>query len=340
MNVDTDWHYRLFFSVDIENSTAYKYSKISKNINETTKADVLDWLWGIEFKEFVTFFSDEFQKNNEKYTSDTKDLAISYKDIEIWKLLGDEIIFVVEIKDVRAVLWHVLAFRRTIANYNGRKLIKNKANFKCKGTIWGAGFPLNNFPLQGLSSNETLDNRFLKQRNQLLEHEYIGANIDAGFRLAKFATPRKLIISIEIAYFLSKAWSVQETLDVATDMSFPEIIYEGRHILKGIFNNNAYPVFSLDLRFDACESEDKWLKNNNYCTCKELLEFCEYFFEKDLFFSKPFVFNDVAEICDEVPPEMSEKRSTIISLLETNKQDEEEGTNIPNDDSENLKLVK
>lgn len=323
--IDSEWHYRVFFSVDIENSTSFKYSKVFKSCDESSNVKNSEWLWGAAFRDFFDSFIDIFFTKNEKIVAEQKINGIEFQNLEIWKFMGDEIIFVVELTDVRAVLWHVYAFKNAIKDYNENN-IDGKANLKCKGTVWGAGFPINNFPFD--EGNDCSENVVLAEKNKLLKKEYVGVNIDAGFRLSKFSTPRNLVISIEIAFFLSKSWNVQKDSDSLRNFQFPKIKYRGKEILKGIFFNNPYPVFFIDLLYQVPPHEDKWLCSEIVCEPNEIDAFCTHFFEKTTFFSTPFIANDKSEACSTVPPEMEKRRNVLIDGMKSLKYDAgENGTN-------------
>lgn len=310
--IDTAWHYRLFFSVDIENSTSFKYSKIFKAKDDSRDVKSADWQWGAVFRDFFDSFIDAFFTKNRKNIQDQKPNGIDFHELEIWKFLGDEIIFVVDITDVRAVLWHVYAFKNAIKFYNGIEN-KGKDNLRCKGTIWGAGFPINNFPLG--SKDTTSEDDFIQKKNEILKREYVGANIDAGFRLTKFSSPRNMVVSIEVAYFLSMSWNSQKGNDATEDKCFPKMKYSGMKILKGIFFNNPYPVFFVDLQYQVPPFEDHWLGLERECQPDEIIDFCKHYFDKATFFSTPFIADDKSGVCGTVPQELEDRRQKLIEGL-------------------------
>lgn len=320
--IDTAWHYRIFFSVDIEDSTSFKYSKIFKTRDDCNDATSADWQWGAVFREFFDSFIDAFFSRNKTFADEHSKNGIDFQELDIWKFLGDEIIFVVEVTDVRAVLWHVLAFKNAIKFYNENEK-DCKGGLKCKGTIWGAGFPINNFPLGSNDYSEGSD--IIAKKKSALKNEYVGANIDAGFRLTKFSSPRNMVISIEIAYFVSKSWVTQPSPETMVDRRFPSMKYDGMKTLKGIFFNKPYPVFYIDLQYQVPPHEDKWLGTNVECEPKDVIDFCQHFFEKATFFSEPFIANDKAEVCNKIPPEMRDRRDALENGLKMQDYDPRKG---------------
>ena len=73
------------------------------------------------------------------------------------------------------------------------------------------------------------------------EHfDFVGPLIDIGFRLSKFASLRKFVISADLA------WLITAQGDAA--MPFH---YDGRESLKGVLNDQPYPIFWIDCNDDG-----------------------------------------------------------------------------------------
>jgi len=90
-----------------------------------------------------------------------------------------------------------------------------------KGTGWLAGFPVMNSVMPG---------------DSVSHFDFLGSSIDIGFRLSRFASPRKFIFSVELAYVLSAPGKLIEN----------GFRYHGKEILKGVLANRPYPIFWLD----------------------------------------------------------------------------------------------
>ena len=188
---------RLFLSADLAGSTAFKqnYSAVE---------------WQLFFKGFY----------NQLPAYVEKEFALDSHRLALWKTIGDEIVFSAELKSAEDAGRMIEAFRRGAASY--RKDITTPArglDLKCAG--WTAGFPLGNLevPLRG--------------EGGLVD--YIGPGMDIGFRLVKEASPRRLMLSVELAYILS--------LPAFDD---PEIRV-GRSVeLKGVGKGHRYPALWLD----------------------------------------------------------------------------------------------
>jgi len=72
--------------------------------------------------------------------------------------------------------------------------------------------------------------------------DFLGKDIDAGFRIAKNASTDRFTSSLELGFLLSKA-SLQ-------DMFSGRFTYHGRETFKGVIRNQPYPVISIDTERD------------------------------------------------------------------------------------------
>ena len=174
----TDWRWklRLFASADIVGSTAYKASQPS--------SATPDWasVFREFFREFPVFVENHYSKLPEKHTSCAETL-------KPWKFLGDEILFVAELKSCNEALSHISVLRDSISEFPKSEWISKKIPLKLKGAAWLAGFPVTNTEFRISSEQDS-------------PLDFIGPSIDLGFRIAKFAEPRKLIISADLALLL------------------------------------------------------------------------------------------------------------------------------------------
>jgi hypothetical protein len=103
--------------------------------------------------------------------------------------------------------------------------------------------------------------------------DYVGPSIDVGFRLGGLASPRRMTLSLELA------WVWAEFL-TACDDSPAHIIplrYDDRHDLKGV--SFPYPVFWLDVLHneDVTAAEDQMRRDSNQPSAAEVTRFCEVF---------------------------------------------------------------
>lgn len=164
---------------------------------------------------FYTSFEDEFVGDG----------------VQLWKYNGDEILFYAKITSWSEALKHVKKFRDVIEKNNNSS--ENK--YPVKGTIWTAGFPIRNFILrQPVVKNSLID--------------FIGPDIDLGFRIASLANRERIAISPELALGLLNETSNSRDIDWH---------FYGRKDLKGIVEDGGIPVVFISSTKDAETLLDK-----------------------------------------------------------------------------------
>ncbi len=235
----------LFFSFDIVNSTAYK------TVNYYGWAQVLN----LVFKKLR-------EKVNQKINS-----------AELWRILGDEAIFIVKIREendlgeyVKIIFKIMLEIIEELKKGNffksdDRNLMKLQNILSLKAAAWIAVVNnVGNIEDDKISLQEG-DNIFEKYQSQDGNSifEFLGNDIDTGFRVASQTQEGRLALSYELAYLIS-----QKTQDA----SYLYIITYKR--LKGVWKDKLYPViwyhnpnayekltkFEDSFTFDACDKNE------------------------------------------------------------------------------------
>ncbi|WP_267424918.1 hypothetical protein [Methylobacterium sp. GC_Met_2] len=166
---------------------------------------------------------------------------------QVWKTVGDEIIFCIRLVHSQHMGRCVWAFIRTLEYYS-RFLEASKIELDVKGVAWTAAFPAPNITVPialkhvevdaspiGLQDHEPIEQEGDKEPSRF---EFLGKEIDAGFRVAKNASSDRLALSLEAAYLLSDICALGDYTFVFT--------YEGREALKGVIGGRPYPVISID----------------------------------------------------------------------------------------------
>ncbi|TGM12094.1 hypothetical protein EHQ81_13535 [Leptospira selangorensis] len=232
----------LFLSADIVGSTEYK------NKSKTQNA----WL-----RFFTTFYKD-FPTTFLRKLEEVRD-PNSYKP-EVWKSLGDEIIFKVEIKKHEEAQEIVKAFACAVFDYSASI---REESLSLKGSAWIAGFPV-------------INAEFATETNSKNVMDFIGPQMDIGFRIGKYASELKFIISVELLILLAE-----------TSSTFFKFHLEEPQILKGVLNQKPYPILWI--------KNDKAKENRlnslmklylNHCETSDLNEYCREFL---LSAGKPFM---------------------------------------------------
>jgi len=258
---------RLFLSVDVVGSTAFKH--------QSQYTDSQGWL--DFFVSFYTSFPDILAELTADYVKE-KNLN-SFEVPTFWKALGDELVFAVVLKR-RVDAGHYLcvfrqALRRVVRHYT---MGSQPLPINFKGAAWLAGFPVGNAAIPILDGEQKSD------------YDYVGPLIDVGFRLGKYASPRKLVVSVDLAALLLKEGS-------NLSLCFTE-----KQSLKGVLKDREYPIIWVDCIDDddqnnepaarRCRAEDDLLHSKQYQP-NQLLKYCLAYIEeigKPL--RVPFIEND------------------------------------------------
>ncbi|MDR2170543.1 MAG: hypothetical protein LBP59_10410 [Planctomycetaceae bacterium] len=288
---ENSWCLCIFFSVDFEGSTAYKVEA------RQTQGDD-DWC--STFKSFYINFPLQFLQQYDILDGH----PFTYKPLHpaLWKFVGDEILFYAPLTDSRQTLEHIRAFYQTIADYN---IVLSKQDIKprCKGTVWVAGFPVNNriILIPNYASNAIKPDDY--------SVDFVGISIDCGFRLTKFATSGKLVVSLDLLWMLADSLVSERSI---THFAFirSKIRYAGRSELKGVFSGKPYPVFWISM-FSDNTIEGKW-ENATFCDCDSILKFCDEIASSTKSdFIKPFIAGNKAENFQYIPIEFEQQRNII-----------------------------
>lgn len=212
----------LFFSFDVVNSSLYK------TINYNGWASVL-----------ISLF-----KKIQKIVKDSIDNA------ELWRVLGDEAIFIVRIHKEDEIYQCIdiindilISIVNDLRNGNmfenlayftkaERDLMKKQNIISLKGAAWIAVVSKMGSDRTGTINGEyeNISAQFSASDRYKI-FEFLGNDIDTGFRIAKETTERRLVISFELAYILSKRTECLSKLFIIT--------YKR---LKGVWKDKLYPI--------------------------------------------------------------------------------------------------
>lgn len=208
----------LFFSFDIVNSTMYK---------------ALTGNWPLVIRSLLEDIRSRVHR------IDT--LLASY----LWRVIGDEMIFVLPIQSETVLVDAVDAIfevtqRISISLRSGRffdliedqsiqeseiSLLKSQNTLSIKAAAWIAVINDKN---ASPFDNITFDYSASSQNRSI--REFLGKDIDAGFRLKEYTQDRRLCISFELAYLLL-ANNQNKNLHILDYVR-----------LKGVWNENLYPI--------------------------------------------------------------------------------------------------
>jgi hypothetical protein len=213
-NDNTDFHpkKRIFLSIDAIGSTKLKSSLIERGSTPD--------IWATYFLAFLPEVVVVYRKKlveaiNRQCRNNCTHPCVpklgkeeeSRHTVNVWKYIGDEVVLVAELtcKEHHASL-HVLALADTIKQFNSDfadKPIPDDPNnlLRFKGTAWIAGFPVTNIELVLPSPI----------KDQTVK-DFLGPSIDLGFRLSKFASEDRLIISASLAHLIASEPPMKEPI--------------------------------------------------------------------------------------------------------------------------------
>lgn len=222
---------RLFLSVDLVGATRYKQSRNR---------------WRPEILSFYRDFDFILQ-------SEYRTFALGYRQTfaapEFWKSNGDELLYVCELESLShaQALMHVWLW--TLHRYQIQREPADE-HLEVKSTAWIGLFPAPNsevFFRRGGSSldtdlardaivvqSELRDEWYAQPGTHSIIREFVGPSIDTGFRLTSWATPNRLILSVDLAFLL--------TSSDAEGLGTLSLRLSGQEKLKGVIDDQPYPT--------------------------------------------------------------------------------------------------
>ncbi len=277
----------LFLSVDIIGSSAHKSGAPYGNIEP----------WIVLFREFYKEFPQVFIG---KFNTEDGHLRPF-----LWKGIGDELVFVVDRlrkhKDAVSAIKH---FKDAVAKYS--QTIETKkgkgSGLGLKASAWLAGCTAYNFEIIMENGINIESDGGIKQPGKV---EYLGPSIDLGFRLAKFATQRKFIVSCDLARLL-----VERTDDLV-------FFFDGKERMKGVFNEKPYPVIWIDMDDGKSSMEEALIGiKKEQCNHSKLKKFCDNFLDESSDITKPPYLGREDSDFSKPPSDYSDRLAKIRSLDE------------------------
>lgn len=140
--------------------------------------------------------------------------------IDVWKVMGDEVVFVATPTSPEELTSILIALLRTMQMYEERHF--QQLPLRLKGTAWLADFAGQNIEIEipelSSSGGAHLD--------------FIGPDIDLGFRISKFAKPGSIVVSLDVLEVMLGAGNAAEAA----------LYLMGKEPLKGVMFGRPYPI--------------------------------------------------------------------------------------------------
>lgn len=197
----TETSLRLFLSADLAGSTAFKQNG--------------------EPDEWQKFFRNFYQQLPAFVIRHAEELGERSDLLKVWKLIGDEVVFSTQLTKWDQAARCLALFRSALFEFRKATIEATNGRLDVKAAAWTAGFPVGNIRVEPMDG---------------LGEDYVGPGMDIGFRLVKAASPRRMLVSVELAWLLSLAERVRH---------FTFFLSEGLE-LKGVAKGQTYPCIWLD----------------------------------------------------------------------------------------------
>jgi 8-oxo-dGTP pyrophosphatase MutT (NUDIX family) len=197
----------------------------------------------------------------------TKSAEKELGPVRLWKLVGDEVLLHKQIRsihDLRGCVPRAHAVLIDTVNRIHREFALTKSEMSIKGAIWCArvhdvppgelGEAMSNFSSSG-HRNIVISQLVGTDFPEIGQVDFLGPEVDAGFRIREHVTKRRLVVSADLAYLLYRDRANCEPIEHQLKMVSLEI-------LKGIWGGRRYPIiwyepewgrgmFEYDERFNS-----------------------------------------------------------------------------------------
>jgi hypothetical protein len=243
---------RLFLSVDLAGSTAFKAGAGKRTLEDQTYPVWVN-LTNQFYRRFPASVAAAFRELRHVDDADFD----GYAAPALWKTIGDEIVLCCRVENIEHLAYCLNAFIRALDRFS-QELKTQAGGLDVKGTGWIAAFPAPNFTVLG-SHTEPDESELIDEALEVVadtrphEHDFLGSEIDSGFRLSQFSTSDKLVVSAGLALLLCNAAS-HRLFNVPFN-------YDGRQSLRGVIDGHPYPIVSIDTERDAKKREVRHYEN-------------------------------------------------------------------------------
>eukprot|EP01037_Dinobryon_pediforme_P020093 gene20093-20633_t len=317
---------RLFLGADIVGSTALKQTRLNARKVPTDQA-AKGPAWFSAIQGFYFEAAQAFLFDWERSKSDSEQPELFYGPAPtLWKTVGDEVLFVKLLTDHRQLAVTLQCWMRALKRM--KDFLRGESSIlDVKSTCWTAGFPFRNREVvldpnidikRGRVENyyresgKLLNEYYRNPSKSRLAIDYIGPSIDTGFRLSGYATGRKFVVSVDVAYLISMTQFDGEIKRL-------DFFYDGSVSLKGVLGGLNYPIFWLDMSIEKslARREDK-LKAQTVCAGEDVKEYCEAFYQEHSDFTfRPFILNDLGQKLAKKPHWYDEYQSKLVENFQT-----------------------
>jgi hypothetical protein len=240
---------RLFLSVDLVGSTAFK-SGAGKRRDEGE----LYPQWVTQIRSFYRQFPEHVEaKFNETSAGKWDCPADTPLHPQVWKTVGDELLFCCAVRDVEHLACCTSAFLEALKSY-GQLLQDEEVELDVKGAGWIATFPGRNKAVNIFGRHAAdIEEDYPTEKGEASvdarpgDYDFLGTELDAGFRVAQNASADSFVSSVELAWLLARA----SHLNIFSG----KFSFRGRKQLKGVLGSRSYPLIDIETERSASRRE-------------------------------------------------------------------------------------
>ena len=327
---------RLYLSVDLVGSTALKQSgdfPLQQPSPDLTISEAgarwLDDLIGF-YREVDACFQREWRNYCETIAP-----ACAWEPFEapeLWKVNGDELIYVAELRSSRHCVAALSCWMKACLSFR-TQLHKRGSKLDIKLAAWTAGFPVTNteviFERDSSAGSEdwlpvALHYELLERwytsadKHGSMTRDFIGPSIDIGFRLSAYASPRRFVVGVEVAHILA-------VTNIPPELGTIRLRFLDMVALKGVLGGRPYPVLWIDTHLNEplSRSEDE-LRGSTDLVWDRVKIYCEDFFAAhDAYLLRPFIIDDVEPSLKRIPRNYMERLRAVAAAWAHAKQNQD-----------------
>jgi hypothetical protein len=148
-------------------------------------------------------------------------------DAGVWKVIGDEIIFLARPRNIKEAQLLTVAFYRSVISYD--KKISERWPLRVKGCCWAANVSVRN--------REVEIPEMLGASTDQVYVDYLGPDVDTGFRLTSVVGRGQVIAAANLVHALAEMKDTQRI----------QFHYIGSRVLKGVYCGRPYPLFLMSM---------------------------------------------------------------------------------------------
>lgn len=205
----------LFLSFDLVNATEYK----TRNYN--------NW-----FSTFINFYKEMTKRLNDSNSP--------IRNAKIWKYLGDEVLFYLKItnkKEIFLCLPFLLETITAVQKFLNQEESMYFDKIYVKTTIWIADV-IDEKIIKTSEIENKINNIIFCPNSSSQKHEidFLGSDIDLGFRISKFSHQNVLTLDAKLTYLLLHH---KKTIKKEIEDCLKIVDYQ---MLKGVWRNHKYPI--------------------------------------------------------------------------------------------------